>query len=1270
MKRLPGILLATGATLIVAVALLISGLRLALPELNSYRPQLLAKISAISGVPVQADFIQGQWENFGPQLEVRNLRAAMAKSDLHIERVTLALDVWQSLLHWRWQFRDLTFYQLQLDINTTLGGDENKGSAIQPGTISDLLLYQFDHFDLRDSRISFLTPSGPRAEVAIPQLTWLNSDQRHRAEGQISLSTFNGQHGAVQVRMNLRDNKGLLNTGTVYLQADNIDMKPWFSRWLKSNTGLESADFSLAAWLQVQQGEIYGGNALLKQGAARWTVGDEAHRLDVDNLALAVKRQGGGWQLDVPQLNIKTDGQAWPQGMLSGLWLPENSRFIGPEQQEELRIRASDIQLERLSSLLPTFSFLSPDMLARWQDIRPQGRVDTLALDIPLKQPERSRFQARWRDLSWQHWQLLPGVNHFSGALSGGVENGRLDLDLQNSTLPYGDMFRAPLEIGSASGALNWRYGAQGWELSSQNLDVKAKSLWVNGDFRYRQPAKGEPWLSILAGIRLYDGADAWRYFPEPLMGSHLVDYLSGAIQGGQVDNASLIYAGNPHQFPYKHNEGHFEVYVPLRHSTFQFQPGWPALKDLAIDLDFRNDGLWMQAPATKLGKVDGKNVRAVIPDYTKERLLIDADVAGAGPEVQAYFAQTPLHDSVGGALEQLQVGGNVSGRLHLDIPLNGKQVAAKGEVTLNNNSLLVKPLESTLEKVSGKFTFDNGNLASDTLTANWFGQPLAVNFTTDEGAKDYKVNVGLKGDWQPGKFPEVPPEVAKALSGSAPWNGKVAIVLPHGGAASYAIDLNADLKSVSSHLPPPLAKPAGEPLPLSVKVQGGLNGLTLNGSAGKQNYFNSAWSFGRQQVSLDRAAWRSGGGVPPLPQSRSLTLHLPPLDGEKWLALLSPALQQPGGAQGKVGSFRFPTTVTLTTPQLLLGGQAWHQLELAARQQFGGVNVSAKGKEIDGSVLIADSGPWRADINYLYYNPQFADDKPAPLAAPPSAPAQRVSFRGWPSVMLRCQSCWILGQKLGKVEADVKNVGDTLTLEHGLIDTGKGRVSATGLWKQNAQEERTALKGKLLGSKIDDTASFLGITTPLKDAPYDVDFDLHWRGQPWQPKMNTFNGTMKLAMGKGEIDSIGGGRAGQLLRLVSFDALLRKLQFDFSDTFGNGFYFDSIRSTIWMKDGIMHTDNLLVDGLAADIAMSGQVDLVKRRLDMQAVVAPEISATVGVATAFVINPIVGAAVFAASKVLAPLWNKISLIRYHIGGSLDQPTINEVLRKPKEDKAS
>ncbi len=82
---------------------------------------------------------------------------------------------------------------------------------------------------------------------------------------------------------------------------------------------------------------------------------------------------------------------------------------------------------------------------------------------------------------------------------------------------------------------------------------------------------------------------------------------------------------------------------------------------------------------------------------------------------------------------------------------------------------------------------------------------------------------------------------------------------------------------------------------------------------------------------------------------------------------------------------------------------------------------------------------------------------------------------------------------------------------------------------------------------------------------------------------------------------------------------------------------------------------------------MKGSVDLVRRQLAMEAIVAPEISATVGVAAAFAINPIVGAAVFAASKVLGPLWSKVSILRYRITGPIDSPQINEVLRQARSD---
>lgn len=43
------------------------------------------------------------------------------------------------------------------------------------------------------------------------------------------------------------------------------------------------------------------------------------------------------------------------------------------------------------------------------------------------------------------------------------------------------------------------------------------------------------------------------------------------------------------------------------------------------------------------------------------------------------YFDETPLKDSLGSTLAELQLDGDVNARLHLDIPLDGEQVTAEG---------------------------------------------------------------------------------------------------------------------------------------------------------------------------------------------------------------------------------------------------------------------------------------------------------------------------------------------------------------------------------------------------------------------------------------------------------------------------------------------------------------------------------------------------------------------------------------------------------------
>lgn len=138
MRRLPGILLLTVATLIVIVALLVSGLRLVLPQLDAWRPQLLEKISTLTGTPVDASQITASWQTFGPTLDARDIHVGLKDGGtMAVKRVTPALDVWQSLLHMRWQFRDLTFWQLQVHTNTPIQTNDG-GESLKTDRISDL----------------------------------------------------------------------------------------------------------------------------------------------------------------------------------------------------------------------------------------------------------------------------------------------------------------------------------------------------------------------------------------------------------------------------------------------------------------------------------------------------------------------------------------------------------------------------------------------------------------------------------------------------------------------------------------------------------------------------------------------------------------------------------------------------------------------------------------------------------------------------------------------------------------------------------------------------------------------------------------------------------------------------------------------------------------------------------------------------------------------------------------------------------------------------
>jgi Predicted membrane protein len=360
-----------------------------------------------------------------------------------------------------------------------------------------------------------------------------------------------------------------------------------------------------------------------------------------------------------------------------------------------------------------------------------------------------------------------------------------------------------------------------------------------------------------------------------------------------------------------------------------------------------------------------------------------------------------------------------------LIFPLNGELVHATGDVALNNNSLFIKPLDSTLQNLSGKFSFSNGDLQSQPMTATWFNQPLKVDFNTREGEKSYQVGVNMDANWQPSRTGVLPKAINDEISGSVPWQGKVAIELPYRGSPTYKVGVTADLKNVSSHLPAPVDKAAGEPLPVKIDVDGNLKSFDLTGKVGSNNHLNSRWLL-NQKLTLDRAIWASDSRTnPPLPQQQGVELNLPPMDGAQWLALF-----QQGAASDASSAAVFPKQVTLRTPSLTLGGQQWNNLSIVSQPSAQGTKVDAQGREVNATLTMHDNAPWQAAIRYLYYNPSSTPLTQA--SAPSTGPLtrNRLDFSGWPDLQLRCAECWLWGQKYGRIDGDFAIKGDTLTDE------------------------------------------------------------------------------------------------------------------------------------------------------------------------------------------------------------------------------------------------
>ena len=162
------------------------------------------------------------------------------------------------------------------------------------------------------------------------------------------------------------------------------------------------------------------------------------------------------------------------------------------------------------------------------------------------------------------------------------------------------------------------------------------------------------------------------------------------------------------------------------------------------------------------------------------------------------------------------------------------------------------------------------------------------------------------------------------------------------------------------------------------------------------------------------------------------------------------------------------------------------------------------------------------------------------------------------------------------------------------------------------------------------------GFADLMRGAPTTIKGQLDWPGAPSDYDPTTLSGTRRIEGGPGQFTQIEPG-IGELLGVLSLQALPRRIALDFRDVFTEGFAFDRIQGNVKIVRGVMTTDDLRLAGPAARVDISGEANLAHETQKLAVRVLPSLSSTLSTGAAgaamllLAANPLVAAAVGAGT---------------------------------------
>ena len=1215
-ERLKAALLITLVTAVVSAAVLLTGVRLLFAAAPALTAPVVAVVSDQLGVPVEIGGLDASLRRLRPGLVLEDVRVGGADGGepLVLDSLTLAIAPWRSLQAGSLQFHALSAEGMAVTLRQQASGDWRLAGLLPGATpvaassfLQALRDLPVDRLLIRDSRLALVDRDNTaRLGFEDVALRW-----RRDPDGQWRFALdARQQDERVQARMQI--DAATASTAQAVIDLEGLTGER-IAPWIKPSSLRPDPAARLSGRLWVN---------LAETGALRVTA-------DLDSRSLGL--------FDAGVQSLSLLGRAhWEDGRWHGQIRPRDLTLAdgavpapGPiafarATDGRWRLALSETPLEPLEPLLrrQLDAPVSLDGQARratlvWENESDWRLTADLAGVALLGWP---------RDLAWRQADLRVAAGPRGGRVA--VDQLRLRTVEQSSE----PLLRRSVELALTGGELQWWRPRPGdWRLALGGVEGRFDGAPVRLEGRLDHRADRAPRVDMTARAGRLEASQVLEVLPVGIMDDRLVAWLDRAIAGGRMEAATLEWSGPVDGFPYRDGDGVFDLRAQLADVDFRYQRDWPALRELAGELRFRNQGMQVTAERGRIGTSDLQQARADIDDLFDPQLQISGQLRGPLAGMQAVMQQSPILPA-SGRLDQLRWQGRGDLSLDLRFPFQGRPMTLDGALRLEGAAVSVAEPALGLEDIRGEVAFDREGVTASGVRARLAGRPVVASAATVGAGDEARIQVTANtrmaiADW-PGTA-----ALAGRADGIAAWRirwERPGFMAAAGPQPDERLSIRSSLAGIGLDLPLGLAKAAESAAALELEWERDAE------PAWRLDYADRLQAV----LGSDRAALHFGERPPALPSTPStqVTGTLPVVDPVRLASTGQGSI--PG--RGLPMPLRMELTVAGVDVSRWRIGETVLTGEMRDGQGAWSVTGGAEGRiETTGP-----QAPWALRLETLSVRPRPTGAVAGEASADDRSPLPATG------IDLIAEQLRVDGTPLGRLQLSRSGAGAggqaRLQLNGESIDLQARIDRADDAPRPNQLEFDlyTRDAGQVLGA--------LGLVDAMNRGEGSVSGELTWQGGMLQPALATLAGDLSIDLRNGSLPAVEPG-AGRALGLFSLSVLPRRLGLDFSDVVGEGLSFDQLQGTWQVEAGRMRTDDLALTGPSMDLSLRGETDLVRRRYDQRVTVTPQLSSALAFLGGLAGGPAAAALLFVTRGMLESGVERLTDFTYHIGGTWEEP---------------